>query len=1104
MRSGSTRGTSSLSRSVRWRRSVGLSALLLSLSAGCDTGAGESPKETLPDPAPADPNPGAPHPTPADIHEFISAEGTAGQQARSAADAGASGPASSSSDQGAERTVEEGDIYRVLGAGKLLNLNPYRGLQIIDITDVTQPRIIGKLKEAGQPVEMYVIGQRAVVLLNNWTGYYGGRASISTERKSGGLVLSVDLSDPSAPKVTDREFVPGSITTSRVTREGDRAALYVASENYECSDTTSSTSCASTIVQSFDVSTPDLVIRSKLDLGGYVSAVQATPTALIVGRTIYDANGGSSTSHVSLIDISHIDGNMVEGAQVAVRGQVQNKFNLDLSGNVLRVVSGATWQVGARTNHLETFDTSDKSKLTPIAHCTFGEGENLYATLFMPDRAFFVTFLRVDPFHAFALDAQGHCQERTEFVVSGWNDFFKPVFENRRLVGIGRDDQSASANVAVSLYDTTDLDNPSPLVARERVEAQNSQSTASWDDKAFTVLENAVSIPARADASVIETGLALIPFTSYGSNAGNGARAGVQLFTFSERTLTRRGEMNHGQPVQRSFRTDTAVTANLGAEDLSLFDTSNPDAPVERGRVELAPSYSDVHDFGTFLVRVHDLSGAFGSWWNRNDTSVPSSYAEIVAKGSDPDGSALLAKFAIPAGSRTFRVGNLLVVAATIVSQTAVSGPNGVPAAQSILTVYDLQNPSQPVQRSSLQTDRLLPAYGYGWGGYYGGGGFRGMGCGMIYGNYYDDFSRVLPGAVVFGRNLPHQESIGQYENCYASYSTWSNGCGSGNADCSWDDGYENCSRKVGADVKTCTSDFVHCEKASGKLSCTPIARPSTGLQQHCSTYEQYRYWQSMELDVLDLSNPDAPTLSPVNFASDEEAVGLVASAQSVYFSFKKPFTMSGDARPFSKYYFREVGLSDPAHPLVGAAVNVPGQLLAAHGTQLFTRDLRWGSSVAETWLHAVRRVGDLAEIVASQPFSGREVTSVLVDNGSRVYASHRALSNRYYYDSTAKPALDKLDVYGAENLGKLGETEVDTWSSMTQVVDGRVLFSVPGGMMIVNAQTPGAPYAQAYFPRQGYFTNNLSFDGTNLYVASGPYGIHQMDATTHNLLPAP
>jgi hypothetical protein len=403
------------------------------------------------------------------------------------------------------------------------------------------------------------------------------------------------------------------------------------------------------------------------------------------------------------------------------------------------------------------------------------------------------------------------------------------------------------------------------------------------------------------------------------------------------------------------------------------------------------------------------------------------------------------------------------------------------------------------VQRGSLQTDRLLPAQGYGWGSYYRGGSYGGT-CGVMYGNYYDDFSRTLPGALVFGRNLPHQESIGQYESC-SSYFQGTAPCAYDESDCSWVQGNEWCSRKIGTDVSTCEGGYTQCERKSGQVQCTAIPKPASGSQGSCHTNERFRSWQSMELDVLDLRNPDAPTLSPVNFAIDEEAVGLVASAQSVYFTFKKPFEMTGDGRPFSKYYFREVGLTDPAHPAVGAAVNVPGQLLAANGGQLFTRDLRWGSTVAETWLHAVRRVGDQAEIVASQQFADREVTSVLVDAASRVYASHRKLSNRYYYEPSTSQQLDKLNIYSADNLTKLGETDVDSWSSMSQVVDGRVLFSVPGGMMIVNAQTPSAPYAQAYFPRQGYFTNNLSFDGTSLYVASGPYGIHQMDATTHNLL---
>lgn len=1059
-------------------RSAQRSALFLTLLAACNSGEQSNP------------GPSDPQPLPSEL-EFVSAEGRPGEASRGGpggADAGTSAPSTAGGDSSSNaRTVEEGDIYRAYTPGKLLNLNPYRGLQVIDIGNVQKPKVIGRLREAGAPVEMYVIGQRAVVLLNHWTGYWGSRRDVKLEQRTGGLVLSVDLTDPSAPKVLDRKFVPGNIVTSRLTRQGERSALYVAAAEYDCSRLgTTGGDCTSTIVKSLDTSGPELIERSRIDLGGYVSALQATPEALLVARTHYDfANGVPPRSSVSLVDITSVDGDMTQGAEVTVEGQIASKFNLDLHGGVLRVVSGARFRDQQVTNHVETFDATPGAGLRRIDHCTFGAGQQLFGTLFLQDRAFFVTYLRQDPFHAFALDSAGHCQERSEFLVSGWNDFFKPTFDGRRLIGIGKNDQLGQ-NVAVSLYDITNLDNPTPLLAREQVSAQGSWSQANFDDKAFSVVENAVSVPAKNAPDVVETGLVLLPYQSYGSREES--RAGVQIYTFSDRTISSRGFMDHGQPVTRSFKPDPAVTANLSVESLSLFDARNPDAPIETGRVELAPNYSDVHDFGAFLVRIHDTRGVYGGWWS-NLGEPPPAYAEIIAKTSDPDAAPMLSKVVIPAGARTHRVGSLLVATSTRSDYWNYPAPKH----DSTITVYELADPANPRLVSSLKTDRLLPAYGYGWGG------FQGYGCGMMYGSYYDDFSRVLPNALVLGRNLPQQESIGVHEICSRYLGEYKDCVYRGTDDCEWSEGQQICQRKLDEEVASCQGGFVHCKRVAGVTNCTPLEMAAESLREYCSTTELYRYWQSMELDVLDLRNPQAPTLTPVSFAKDEQALGLVAAGQKLYFTFKRPHVVANDPRAFAKYYFREIGLNNPSTPEVGEPVNVPGQLLAVDGARLFTRDLRWGNELSETWLHALERVSNGARILASQRFEGREVHSVLLDGTARVLVSHRGLWQRPLQYGQPRDA-DVLTIYDA-GLEKIGETEVDSFSELTQAVDGRVLFKVPSGLMVVNAQNPAAPYAQAYFPYSGY-VRQVSYDGQNILLAAGPYGLFQLDATTHNLLP--
>ncbi|MFZ9889000.1 MAG: beta-propeller domain-containing protein, partial [Myxococcota bacterium] len=532
---------------------------------------------------------------------FLSADGAAGQTSsgdRGATDdAGQGGDPSNEAAPGApsadgdkvagdgERSVEEGDIYRVMPGGLIANLNAYRGLQLIDVNDVENPRVIGRLQISGSPVEMYVDGDRVFVLMNNWYGYYGVREELSSLGQwNGGVVAAIDIADPTAPVLVDQQYVKGNIAKSRLTKGNFSRALYIAASAYDYYEGDGGVWNyeSHTVVKSFDVADGSITPKSELDLGGYVTDIQATNRALLVAR--YDWSWDPVDNHqngtfLSVIDITSPEGEMVEGDEIEVAGYVDNQFRMDLRGDVLRVASGASWG-NTTTNHLETFDASDLGDLSPIDHVTYGDGEQLFGTLFLEDKAFAVTYLRVDPFHAFSITPEGVITEESEFIVSGWNDFFRATYDETRLLGIGVNDESGRS-MSVSLYDITNLQNPNPLLARAEVQADYSWSEASWDHRAFSILEDVVSVSATNGAT--ETGLVLLPFSGYLSGEQRYAAA-VQIFTFSENTLTRRGLMEHGTQVRRSFAAKQDVTANLSEASLSLFGTADPDQPVAHGR----------------------------------------------------------------------------------------------------------------------------------------------------------------------------------------------------------------------------------------------------------------------------------------------------------------------------------------------------------------------------------------------------------------------------------------------------------------------------------------------------------------------------------------
>lgn len=904
----------------------------------------------------------------------------------------------------AARDVVEGDIFRILSPGLLLNLNPFRGLQVIDVRDVTHPRIIGRVSVSGTPVELQVIGDIAYMILNGGSGL-GLYDDSSSSAQS--MVLAVDVSDPSEPLVIRAETVPGHVQTSRLTRDGNRAALYVVSMDSAFGIETPGQT--GTHVRSFDVSEGQLTFADGLDLGGAVTAVQASPEVLMVARSAA-AFGAFAATSVALIDIRDPAGVLVPGDEVTVAGVVQNQFNMDYHEGILRVVSGSGWWAGAAGgNHLETFDASDLSEIVPVDVEAFGAGESLFATLFLGKRAFAVTYRRVDPFHAFEISDEGLITVGAEFEVSGWNDFFRPAFDDTRLLGVGIDDNT----LAVSLYDVGDITNPQPLLARASVGTAYGSSAANVDHRAFSVLEDAVSVP--GPNGVVETGLVLLPFSTWDSNTGEPI-ADVQIFTFSDHTLTRRGAMPHRTPVQRSFAAGDAIVANLSDEELSLFDTESPDAPAELGRVALAPDYTDVYRFGEHRVRiVNGNQGGFafgvGGGW-----TLPTA-VEVVSAAADPDLAEPVARFEVSARAVLHRTGPYLV--------SVVFDPDarGTPSESEII-VFDLSDPTHPQKAGQLRTDRLRQASGLPW--------------------------------LAFDRAMPA---------CLGCFAPW------------------------------------------------PSAVSQVAAAPDALVFLQGGFGQPSTVDVLDLGEPTTPRFA-ASIALDAglEGSGLLVVGHDAWVSLKYASRPDRRGRAFSRHFVNRIDVSNPSAPAVGARINVPGDLFAVSGSEIFTRDLQWEAGVLESGIVRLALEVDHARALAVRWFPGRDLAKVELDGAGNVLVMHGPERSGIAITGLVVPSFampipmpiaapeQVLSVLDADSLdlALLSESKIGSAASLLGSIPGRALFQVPGGLLVLDLDDPASPHQQAFFATRTSI-DRIAIDGRSAFFAGGRFGIQSFDLDASN-----
>ena len=115
--------------------------------------------------------------------------------------------------------------------------------------------------------------------------------------------------------------------------------------------------------------------------------------------------------------------------------------------------------------------------------------ETLYGVRFLGDRAYAVTFLRIDPLYVIDLADPADPRIAGELEVTGFSDFLHPV-SDELLLGLGREvaggtEPVAAGGVKLELFDVSDLSAP---VSRGAVTIgdERTHSEANWDRHAFT------------------------------------------------------------------------------------------------------------------------------------------------------------------------------------------------------------------------------------------------------------------------------------------------------------------------------------------------------------------------------------------------------------------------------------------------------------------------------------------------------------------------------------------------------------------------------------------------------------------------------------------
>ena len=157
-----------------------------------------------------------------------------------------------------------------------------------------------------------------------------------------------------------------------------------------------------------------------------------------------------------------------------VPGHILNQFSMDEYGGNFRIATtvGEVWNTDKlSTNNLYILDSGLKlaGSVTEIA-----PGEKIYSVRFVGDRAYMVTFKKVDPFFVLDVSDPNNPKILGKLKIPGYSDYLHP-YDDTHIIGFGKEAVDAGESevgsfdfawyqgMKIAMFDVTDVSNPKEL-----------------------------------------------------------------------------------------------------------------------------------------------------------------------------------------------------------------------------------------------------------------------------------------------------------------------------------------------------------------------------------------------------------------------------------------------------------------------------------------------------------------------------------------------------------------------------------------------------------------------------------------------------------------
>lgn len=196
----------------------------------------------------------------------------------------------------------------------------------------------------------------------------------------------------------------------------------------------------------------------------------------------------SFTANTKIYKFSFNNDNIKYVGKAGISGTVLNQFSMDESNDYLRVTStesSFTSNGISQTNNIFVFD-KDMKQVGMLNNIE--QGERIYATRFMGDKAYVVTYKNTDPLLVIDLNNPASPKVLGELKIPGYSTYLQ-TYDDNHLIGIGmntteNNNIAKTDGVKLSLYDISNLSAPKE-VSTVKIDADSSTSEALYNHKAF-------------------------------------------------------------------------------------------------------------------------------------------------------------------------------------------------------------------------------------------------------------------------------------------------------------------------------------------------------------------------------------------------------------------------------------------------------------------------------------------------------------------------------------------------------------------------------------------------------------------------------------------